>query len=98
MGLGCMGMSGTYGPADWDQSIATIYHAIERGITLLDTADVYGAGHNEGLGGRAIHDGRGRMQVAPKFGIDRSSGRQRQTVRGDAAYVRACCDASLLRL
>ena len=98
MGLGCMGMSGTYGPADWDQSIATIHHALEVGVTLIDTADIYGSGHNEVLVGRAIHDRRDQVQVATKFGIDRSRGREQQTARGDAAYVRACCDASLLRL
>jgi aryl-alcohol dehydrogenase-like predicted oxidoreductase len=98
MGLGCMGMSGVYGNADWDQSIATIRHALDVGVTLLDTADVYGSGHNEVLVGRAIHDRRDDVTVATKFGLDRSSGRDQQAVRGDAAYVRASCDASLLRL
>jgi aryl-alcohol dehydrogenase-like predicted oxidoreductase len=98
VGLGCMGMSGTYGRADWDRSIATIHRAWDLGVTLFDTADIYGQGHNEVLVGRAVHDRRGSVQIATKFGIDRSLGRDRQVARGEAAYVRACCDASLLRL
>ncbi len=54
LGLGCMGMSEWYGHSDWDESIATIHRALELGVTFLDTADVYGAGHNEVLVGRAI--------------------------------------------
>ena len=98
MGLGCMGMSGTYGAASWERSIATIHRAIDLGITLLDTADVYGMGHNEVLVGRAVHDRRDRVTIATKFGIDRRLGHDNQVIRGDAAYVKACCDASLLRL
>jgi aryl-alcohol dehydrogenase-like predicted oxidoreductase len=98
MGLGCMGMSGTYGRADWDRSVATIHRATELGVTLLDTADIYGQGHNEVLVGRAAHDRRDTVQIATKFGIDRSLGRDHQWARGEAAYVRASCDASLLRL
>jgi aryl-alcohol dehydrogenase-like predicted oxidoreductase len=97
-GLGCMGMSEWYGQADWDESIATIHRAIDLGVTFIDTADVYGSGHNEVLVGRAIHDHRDKVQLATKFGIDRSSGNEARQIRGDAAYVRASCDASLLRL
>ena len=97
-GLGCMGMSQSYGQADWDESITTIHRAIELGVTFIDTADVYGSGHNEVLVGRAIHDRREKVQLATKFGIDRSSGDGARQLRGDAAYVRAACDASLQRL
>ncbi|MEP7036371.1 MAG: aldo/keto reductase, partial [Actinomycetota bacterium] len=97
-GLGCMGMSEFYGRADWDESIATIRRAIDLGVTLIDTADVYGSGHNEVLVGRAIHDRRENVQLATKFGIDRSSGDAARGIRGDAPYVHAACDASLLRL
>ncbi|HEY5179726.1 MAG TPA: aldo/keto reductase [Dermatophilaceae bacterium] len=97
-GLGCMGMSQSYGQADWDESITTIHRAIELGVTFIDTADVYGSGHNEVLVGRAIHDRREKVQLATKFGIDRSSGDGARRLRGDAAYVRAACDASLQRL
>ena len=74
-GLGCMGMSEWYGAADWDESIATIHRALDLGVTLVDTADVYGAGHNEVLVGRAIHDRRDQVQLATKFGIDRTERR-----------------------
>jgi aryl-alcohol dehydrogenase-like predicted oxidoreductase len=97
-GLGCMAMSEHYGATDWDVSIATIRHAFDAGITLFDTADIYGAGHNEVLLGRALADCRDKVLIATKFGVDRSSGDDRRTVRGDAAYVRRSCDASLLRL
>ena len=71
-GLGCMGMSEWYGAADWDESIATIHAALDAGVTFLDTADAYGAGHNEVLVGRAIAHRRDEVQLATKFGIDRS--------------------------
>jgi len=100
-GLGCMGMSEWYGPSDWDTSIATIHRALELGVTFLDTADVYGSGHNEVLVGRAIATapgGRDAIQLATKFGIDRSSGDYPRTIRGEAAYVKQACESSLLRL
>jgi len=68
LALGCMGMSGTYGPATDDESIKTIHEAIERGITLLDTGDFYGMGHNEMLIGRAIAGRRDKVRISVKFG------------------------------
>ncbi|WP_420716756.1 aldo/keto reductase [Streptomyces sp. CoH17] len=93
-----MGMSEYYGPADWDTSIETIHRAVDLGVTFLDTADQYGAGHNEVLLGRAVHDRREQVQIATKFGIDRSAGDDARILRGDAPYVKRSCEASLLRL
>jgi aryl-alcohol dehydrogenase-like predicted oxidoreductase len=97
-GLGCMGMSEFYGHTDWDESVATIHRALDLGVTFLDTADIYGAGHNEVLVGRAIAGRRDEVQLATKFGIDRSAGDAHRVRRGEAAYVKRSCDASLLRL
>lgn len=97
-GLGCMGMSEFYGRTDWNESVAVIHRALELGVTFIDTADVYGAGHNEVLVGRAIHDRRDSVQLATKFGIDRSGGDQDRRLRGSAAFVKRACDSSLLRL
>jgi len=93
-----MGMSEWYGKADWDGSIATIHRALDLGVTFLDTADIYGHGHNEVLVGRALADRRSEVQLATKFGIDRSGGDENRRVRGEPAYVRQCCTASLNRL
>ena len=98
LGLGCMGMSEWYGESDWDQSVATIHRALELGITFLDTADVYGAGHNEVLVGRAIAGRRDEVQVATKFGIDRSGGDRNRVIRGEHDFVKRSCESSLLRL
>ena len=97
-GLGCMGMSEYYGATDWDTSIETIHRALELGVTFLDTADIYGTGHNEVLVGRAIHDRREQVQLATKFGIDRSGGDANRRIRGAHDYVKRACEASLLRL
>jgi aryl-alcohol dehydrogenase-like predicted oxidoreductase len=98
LGLGCMGMSEFYGATDWDESIRTIRRALDLGVTFIDTADVYGVGHNEVLVGRAIAGRRAEVQLATKFGIDRSGGDGQRVMRGEAAYVRQACDSSLLRL
>jgi aryl-alcohol dehydrogenase-like predicted oxidoreductase len=97
-GLGCMGMSEWYGAADWDESVATIHAALDQGVTFLDTADVYGAGHNEVLVGRAIAHRRNEVQLATKFGIDRSGGDGARVLRGERSYVKRAAEASLLRL
>lgn len=97
-GLGCMGMSGVYGRTDWDESVATIRRAVDLGVTLLDTADIYGHGHNEVLVGRAITGLRGAVQLATKFGIDRTAGDARRVMRGEPDYVHQSCIASLVRL
>jgi aryl-alcohol dehydrogenase-like predicted oxidoreductase len=97
-GLGCMGMSEWYGAADWDESVATIQRALDLGVTFLDTADVYGAGHNEVLVGRAIAHRRGEVQLATKFGIDRTGGDARRVIRGEHDYVKRAAESSLTRL
>jgi aryl-alcohol dehydrogenase-like predicted oxidoreductase len=97
-GLGCMGMSEWYGATDWDESIATIHRALDLGVTFLDTADIYGAGHNEVLVGRGIAGRRDEVQLATKFGIDRSGGDGHRIVRGEAGYVKRACQSSLTRL
>ncbi|MGH3625781.1 MAG: aldo/keto reductase, partial [Sciscionella sp.] len=96
-GLGCMGMSQGYGVrGDETESIATIHRALDLGVSLVDTANVYGAGENEILVGRAIADRREEVVLATKFGIVRDE--QGQAARGDAEYVRQCCAESLRRL
>ena len=97
-GLGCMGMSEFYGPADEAESLATIHRALDLGVTFLDTADMYGPFRNEELVGRAIAGRRDDVVLATKFGIVRTGDPATRTVRGDPAYVRAACEASLGRL
>jgi aryl-alcohol dehydrogenase-like predicted oxidoreductase len=99
LGLGCMGMSGVYGVADEAEAIATIHKSIDLGCTFLDTADAYGAGHNETLVGKAIKDRRDQVIIATKFGLsDVSTGGYNVPVNGRPEYVRAACEASLQRL
>jgi aryl-alcohol dehydrogenase-like predicted oxidoreductase len=98
IGLGCMGMSEFYGSTDEQESIATIHHSLDRGVTFLDTADMYGSGRNEELVGRAIRDRRNEVFLATKFGNVRGPNGEFGGVRGDPDYVREACDASLKRL
>src|SRR6187401_1435401 len=98
MGLGCMGMSDFYGPASEEEAIATIHHAIDRGVDFIDTADIYGPFTNEQLVGRALRGRRDRVVLATKFGNVRAADGKFLGVNGRPEYVRAACDASLARL
>src|ERR1700733_1568726 len=95
-GLGCMGMSEFYGEGDDAESIATIHRALELGVTLIDTADIYGPHTNERLVGRAIADRRDRVVLATKFGIVRDpNDPAARGADGRPEYVRSACEASL---
>jgi len=98
IGLGCMGMSQSYGTPDDQESTATIHHAIDRGITMLDTADMYGGGTNEELVGRAVAKRRNEVIIATKFGNMRQPDGRFLGVNGKPEYVQAACEASLKRL
>src|SRR2546421_4398939 len=97
IGLGLMSMSGVYGNANDDESIATIHYALDKGITMLDSADMYGWGHNEQLLGRALKGRRDKVIVATKFGQTKDAS-GKQGVDGRPEYVAQACEASLKRL
>jgi aryl-alcohol dehydrogenase-like predicted oxidoreductase len=99
IGLGCMGMSEFYGPTDEAEAIATIHRSLDLGITLLDTADMYGPFTNEELVGRALRGRRDRAVLATKCGIVRDATNTRiRGLDGSPDYIRRACDASLERL
>jgi len=98
LGLGCMGMSEFYGTTDEAQSLATLEAACDAGVTLFDTADTYGFGHNEQLLGRFLQGRRSRVLVATKCGLAREPGSYARRVDNSAAYIRQACEASLKRL
>lgn len=98
LGLGCMGMSEFYGATDEAEALATLDLALERGVTLLDTADAYGPHHNEELLGRALRGRRERVFLATKFGLVRSDDPNTRGVNGRPDYVRQAVDGSLRRL
>ncbi|WP_248961517.1 aldo/keto reductase [Sphaerisporangium perillae] len=97
-GLGCMGMSTAYGPADEKEATATIHRALDLGITFLDTADMYGPCTNESLVGRAIAGRRDEVVLATKFGNEIEQGRLAGRINGRPGYIRQALDASLKRL
>jgi aryl-alcohol dehydrogenase-like predicted oxidoreductase len=98
IGLGLMGMSEFYGASDEGESIATIHRALDLGVSFLDTADMYGSGHNEELLGRALKGRRDQAIVATKFGNVRGPNGERLGISGKPDYVRSACEASLKRL
>lgn len=98
LGLGCMGMSEFYGSPDQAGRLATIHRALDLGVTLLDTADMYGPFTNETLVGEAIAGRRDEVQLATKFGNERLPDGTRLGVNGRPEYVHRACDASLQRL
>ena len=98
LGLGCMGMSEFYGATDEAQSLATLEAALAAGVTLFDTADAYGFGHNEQLLGRFLSNHRGQALVATKCGLAREAGSYARRVDNSPAYIRQACEASLARL
>ncbi|MBR9808664.1 MAG: aldo/keto reductase [Alphaproteobacteria bacterium] len=102
IGLGCMGMSEFYGETDDAQSLAVLHRAMELGVTLFDTADMYGDGHNEVLLGRFLKEVTGTPFIATKFGIrrDKEDGTQayQRVIDNSPSYIRTACEASLKRL
>ena len=98
LGLGCMGMSDFYGPADDTRNLAVLNHAVDIGINFLDTADMYGVGRNEELIAQLLKTRRDEVVLATKFGNVRAADGSFIRVDGSPEYVRAACDASLKRL
>jgi aryl-alcohol dehydrogenase-like predicted oxidoreductase len=98
MGLGCVGMSELYGPREPEESVATVQRALDQGVTLFDTSDVYGNGHNEEFLAAAIGGRRDEAVLATKFGAVRHTDRSGYAVNGRPEHVASACTASLARL
>src|SRR5262245_55589190 len=98
LGLGCMGMSEFYSPKDDAESTRTIHRAIDLGISLIDTADMYGPFKNERLVGAAVRERRPQVVIATKFGQKRGEDGKHLGIDGSPEYIRSACDASLRRL
>ena len=98
LGYGAMGLAEVYGPVDEKEALGTLHHVLDRGLDLVDTADVYGAGSNERLVARLLAPRRDEVTVATKFGIVSEDDSDAQRTRNDPAYVARACDASLQRL
>jgi len=98
LGLGCMGMSEFYGPRDDAESLRVLHRAADLGVTLFDTADMYGPHHNEELLGRFLREHKPDAVIATKFGIVREPGAYARTIDNSPAYARQSCEASLGRL
>lgn len=98
LGLGCMGMSEFYGQTDDSESLSTLEAAYEAGVSLFDTADSYGIGHNEELLGCFLKGKRDKVRIATKFGLVRKSGSYERRVDNSPAYIVSACEASLKRL
>ncbi|MEO5934125.1 MAG: aldo/keto reductase, partial [Duganella sp.] len=96
-GLGCMGMSNTYGPADQTEAVATLHRALDLGVNFFDTAEQYGPYDNEALLGRAFEGRRGEVILATKFGFDIRDGKT-VGVTSEPAGIRAKVEGSLRRL
>ncbi|WP_157429726.1 aldo/keto reductase [Actinomadura oligospora] len=96
LGLGCMSMTGSYGPADADEAAATLLDALDSGVTLFDTGDFYGDGANEEILGRTLAPHRDRVVLATKTGVRRTA--EGLVPDGSPDYLRRACDASLRRL
>ncbi|MBC7859537.1 MAG: aldo/keto reductase [Burkholderiaceae bacterium] len=98
IGLGCMGMSEFYGATNDQVSVLVLQRALELGVTMFDTADTYGAGHNETMVGAALKERGGAPVIATKFGIARKPGEYARRIDNSAAYIRQACEDSLRRL
>jgi aryl-alcohol dehydrogenase-like predicted oxidoreductase len=98
VGLGCMGMSDFYGPREERESLKTLHHALDVGVTFWDTADMYGLGENERLLGNVLAERRDEITLATKFGVVRNADGEFTGLNGRPEYVREACEASLRRL